>query len=295
LRCDSDKSDPVPSNEGELFIVATPIGNLADISARAIDTLSNCDYIAVEDTRHSRILLNHLGIQTRLVSLHEHNERQKSARIIEDCVQGKKVALISDAGTPLISDPGYFLVRESLKSLIKVTPIPGACAAIAALSCSGMPSDRFTFEGFLPAKNSAREKKLKALRFETRTLIFYESTHRLIDSLHSMTLVFGEQRQVTLAKELTKTHETLWFGQMSQLVPWLEEVPARKKGEFVLIVEGTNEEDPSAIKQISDEELIVRLLQDLPVKSASQLAADLTGKRKKHFYNLALTAKQMNR
>ncbi len=277
--------------KGELYIIATPIGNLGDITLRAVELLRSCDYLAVEDSRHSRKLLTHLGIKAKMVSLHEHNERQRAVEIISDCQAGKKIGLISDAGTPLISDPGYFLVREAHKKGVKVSPLPGPCAAIAALSCSGMASDRFVFEGFLPAKELQRKRKLKALVHEARTLIFYESTHRITDCIGSICQIFGQDRNITLAKELTKSYETIWFGEVGQLTGWFEQDLARKKGEFVLIVEGAKVTDDSN-QFMDDEELITRLMQYLSIKQASHLAAELTGKRKKHFYQLALELKE---
>ncbi len=280
-------SDPA----GVLFVVATPIGNLEDITLRAITTLKNCDLIAAEDSRHSKKLLNHLGIHTPMVAYHDHNERNRAQQLINQCKQGLHLALISDAGTPLISDPGYILVKLALSQGIRVETVPGACAAIAALSIAGLPSDRFSFEGFLPAKKSAREAKLSALEAETRTMIFYESTHRIGSCMQSMASCFGANRSATLAKELTKSHETIIHNTCSAIIEWLESDEKRLKGEFVILVEGATAR-ASAKALPEDEVLMKRLLQDLSIKQAAHLAADLTGKRKKHFYTLGISLEQ---
>ncbi len=274
-------------NEGVLYILATPIGNLGDISERAIGILTCCDFLAVEDSRHSSKLLNHLGINKKMVVYHDHNERQKAQYLLDLCLDGGKIVLVSDAGTPLISDPGYFLVKQALEQGVKVVPIPGACAAITALSAAGLASDRFAFEGFLPAKSSARETKLLSLKNEPRTLIFYESTHRIIACLQSMAKCFGDSRIATLAKELTKSHESIVQGTFVEILNWIEIVVEHKKGEFVILVAGSEEESEFNFLP-DDETLMKRLLVDLSVKRAAQLAADLTGKRKKLFYNLGI-------
>ena len=277
----------ISHNAGVLYVVATPIGNLDDITLRAIEVLNNCDLIAAEDSRHSKKLLNHLGINTRIVAYHDHNERQKAQSLLDRCKLGTNIALVSDAGTPLISDPGYILVKQALEQGIKVEPVPGACAAISALSVAGLPSDRFSFEGFLPAKSTAREVKLHLLQTESRTLIFYESTHRIINCLMSMLACFGEQRKATLAKELTKSHESIIHGTFKEIITWLETAVERQKGEFVILVEGAAETERT--RDLPDDEpLMLRLMQDLSVKQAAQLAADLTGKRKKLFYNIGI-------
>ena len=280
------------SQNGQLLVVATPIGNLGDISIRAQQALIDADYIAAEDSRNSAKLLNHLDIKKKIVALHEHNERQRSQTIISDCQKGAKVALISDAGTPLISDPGYFLVREALKAGITVVPLPGPCAAIAALSVSGLASDRFIFEGFLPAKSTARESKLETLCGLTSTIIFYESTHRIIDCLESMAKVFGEEREITLAKELTKIHEAVVNGKFRKIIDWLKEQPERKKGEFVILVSGKDKTHHTPERAIEDENLMVCLLSELPLKSASKIAAKITSRKKNYFYQLGLDLQQ---
>lgn len=273
-----------------LYIVATPIGNLGDITLRAIETLKNVDLIAAEDTRHSGMLLQHLAIQAKLFPLHDHNEQQKAALLVEKLKSGLSIALISDAGTPLINDPGYHLVKICHEQHINVVPIPGACAAITALSVSGLPTDRFCYEGFLPAKSKARIDTLMQLQQESRTLVFYESTHRLLASLQDMQHVFGDQRTIVLAKELTKTWETVVHLPIIQLIHWLTEDENRQKGEFVLIVDGYQKAqdatfDPQAIA------LFERLQQELPLKKAAAIVADLYGLKKNQLYQLALDEK----
>lgn len=276
--------------EGRLYIVATPIGNLSDMTTRAIQTLENCDVIAVEDSRHSRHLLNHLGIHKRLISYHDHNERQRADQLLKYCLEGKKVALISDAGTPLISDPGYQLVKKAHQKRVTVIPVPGPCAAIAALSVAGIPSDQFCFEGFLPAKKSAREARLTKLSRLTRTMIFYESTHRIVDFLKSMEEIFSGQRWMTLVKEISKTHETVIAASVTEVIHWLQQDVSRQKGEFVVVVSGYEGESHNTSFP-EDMELMTRLLSDLTIKKASQLASDLTGKGKNHFYQIGLLLK----
>ncbi|MWN06038.1 16S rRNA (cytidine1402-2'-O)-methyltransferase [Gilliamella bombicola] len=269
-----------------LYIVATPIGNLDDITLRAINTLKSVDLIAAEDTRHSGLLLQHLGIKAKLFALHDHNEQEKSHLLIEKLKSGLSIALISDAGTPLINDPGYHLVKACRDNDIQVVPIPGACAAIAALSVAGLPSDKFSYEGFLPAKSKARQDSLSQLVDEPRTMIFYESTHRLLDTLQDMQTVFGADKRVVLAKELTKTWETIVSFTVNQLIAWLNEDANRQKGEFVLIVEGhaktENDVDQKAINTL-------KLLQkELPLKKAAAITAEIHGLKKNQLYQIGL-------
>ena len=270
-----------------LYIVATPIGNLEDITLRAINTLKQVDLIAAEDTRHSGLLLQHLAIKAKLFALHDHNEQEKSQLLIEKLKSGLSIALISDAGTPLINDPGYHLVKACRENNINVVPIPGACAAIAALSASGLPSDKFSYEGFLPAKTKARQDYLTTLLDEPRTMIFYESTHRLLDTLQDMQTIWGSDKQIVLAKELTKTWETIVNFSILDLINWLQEDSNRQKGEFVLIVEGNNktadEIDPKAINTLK------LLLKELPLKKAAAITAEIYGLRKNQLYQLGLT------
>lgn len=270
-----------------LYIVATPIGNLDDITLRAINTLKQVDLIAAEDTRHSGLLLQHLGIKAKLFALHDHNEQEKSQLLIEKLKSGLSIALISDAGTPLINDPGYHLVKACRENNINVVPIPGACAAIAALSVAGLPSDRFSYEGFLPAKTKARQDYLTTLIDEPRTMIFYESTHRLLDTLHDMQTIWGSDRQIVLAKELTKTWETIVHFSIKDLIEWLEEDSNRQKGEFVLIAEGVSKTDDAIdAKAINTLKL---LLNELPLKKAAAITAEIYGLKKNQLYQLGLT------
>ena len=217
---------------GVLYVVATPIGNLADISQRALAVLAGVDLIAAEDTRHSGRLLQQYQITSKTLALHDHNERDRAPDVVARLAQGKSVALISDAGTPLVSDPGFHLVRLAREQGFKVVPVPGASAMIAALSAAGLPSDRFVFEGFLPAKTAARKKRLEAMAAETRTLIFYEAPHRLLDTLTDMAAVFGADRQVVLARELTKTFETIKGDAVGALRQWVSSDPNQEKGEM---------------------------------------------------------------
>ena len=271
-------------------MVATPIGNLDDLSPRALLTLNEVSLIAAEDTRHSAKLLQHFGILTPVTAFHEHNEREKSAELIALLSQDKSIALISDAGTPLVSDPGYRLVHAAHAAGIRVVPLPGACAAIAALSASGLPSDRFGFEGFPPVKSAARRSWLEALARDPRTLIFYESPHRILESLQDMVAVFGAARTAVYARELTKHFETVRHASLGELVEWVSADPNQQRGEIVVLVHGA-----SAVESESqgEAERIVRILiKDLPVSQAAALAAEITGLKKNQLYELALKLKQ---
>ena len=273
---------------GILYIVATPIGNLQDITQRALDTFTQVDLIAAEDTRHSGLLLSHYGIKKPFFALHDHNEQEKAHILVEKLKQGSNIALISDAGTPLISDPGFHLVRQCREAGIRVVPLPGACAAITALCASGIASDRFCFEGFLPAKSKARKDKLENIAKEDRTLIFYESTHRILDTLEDMQSVLGEERYIVLAREITKTWEMITGNTIKNLREWLLEDPNRTKGEMVLIVEGKPKSDnndeisPQAVKAL---ELIA---EELPLKKAAAIVAELYGYKKNALYQFGL-------
>ncbi|MDY4279618.1 MAG: 16S rRNA (cytidine(1402)-2'-O)-methyltransferase [[Pasteurella] mairii] len=272
---------------GILYIVATPIGNLQDMTARALDIFNQVDLIAAEDTRHSGLLLNHYGIKKPFFTLHDHNEQQKADLLVEKLRQGNHIALISDAGTPLISDPGFHVVRKCRQAGIRVVPLPGACAAITALCASGIASDRFCFEGFLPAKSKARRDKLTELADEVRTLIFYESTHRILDSLVDIESVLGAERYVVLAREITKTWETIIGDEVGRLRMWLAEDPNRTKGEMVLIIEGKSaqpsaEFSPQAIKALQ------LITQELPLKKAAAIVAELYGYKKNALYQFGL-------
>lgn len=272
---------------GTLFVVATPIGNLQDMSPRALQVLKDVQLIAAEDTRHSARLMQHFGIGTPMTACHDHNERGKGERLVERLLAGDDIALISDAGTPLISDPGYHLVRQAREAGVKVSPVPGACALIAALSAAGMPSDRFAFEGFLPAKAHGRRQRLQSLAAEDRTWMIYEAPHRLLECLQDMQQVLGNERRVLLARELTKTFETLHAAPLAELVTWVAADSDQQRGECVLVVEGAPQPDADAV---GDEALRVLdlLLAEMPVKRAAKLASEITGVRKNLLYQIAL-------
>ena len=267
---------------GTLFIVATPIGNLADLSPRALETLKTVAAICAEDTRHTRQLLSHFGIDRPLLALHEHNEEAMSERIVERIAGGESLALVSDAGTPLVSDPGYRVVRAARAAGLRVSPIPGACAAIAALSVAGLPSDRFTFEGFLPAKSSARRERMGRLASEARTLVFYESSHRIAESLADMRAVFGDDRTAVIARELTKMFETVLDGTLAELHARIEADGNQRKGEFVVMVQGAG--DDTEAQLIEGRRLYVKLSEYLPPSTAAKLAAEISGAPRKALY-----------
>lgn len=269
-----------------LYIVPTPIGNLTDITQRALTVLAQVDLIAAEDTRHSNKLLSHFGIQTPMFALHDHNEQQKADVLIEKLIQGQSIALISDAGTPLISDPGYHLVNRCRQANIKVVPLPGACAVITALSASGLPSDRFSFEGFLPPKRKGRCDKFNEIIQDPRTLIFYESPHRIMDALDDMLSVLGASRQVVLARELTKTYETIYGAPLGELIDWLAQDSNRIRGEIVLLVAGHRAEK----EDLPHDALraLAILQKELPLKKAAALAAELYDVKKNALYKWGL-------
>jgi len=268
---------------GKLWIVATPIGNLEDLSARAQAVLRQVDLVAAEDTRHSAALLQHYGIATRRVALHEHNEREVSADLVQQLRGGTQIALVSDAGTPLISDPGFRLVRAAREAGIAVSPVPGACAAIAALSVAGLPSDRFVFEGFLPAKPTARRAHLQALATETRTLIFYESSHRIVESLDDLAAVFGGDRRAVVARELTKLFETVLDDSLAGLGVRVKADANQQRGEFVILVAGAGD-DADAARLAEGRRVFELLRKDLPTGRAAKLAAEITGAPRNALY-----------
>ena len=268
---------------GCLYIVATPIGNLDDITKRAISTLDQVDLIAAEDTRHSRKLLNHLDINNNIIAYFEHNEEELTAKLIDKLIGGVSIALISDAGTPLISDPGYKLVSAAYNANISVIPIPGPSSAIAALSTSGLPCAKFIFEGYLPPKKVARQKYLKTLILEKRTLIFYETPHRILSSIKDMHSIFGGDRYVTIARELTKKHEQITRGNLFNIKSKIETTEIKNKGEFVIILEGNRDDS------IKDSEIlrINKILRDkISSKDAISLTSKITGKKKNEIYKL---------
>jgi 16S rRNA (cytidine1402-2'-O)-methyltransferase len=276
-------------NSGTLYIVATPIGNLGDISQRAIDILSQVDVIACEDTRHTQRLLTAHTIKNKTLSLHDHNERQRQDQIALMLQDGKSIALVSDAGTPLISDPGFHLVRHCRQLGLSVSPVPGPCAAIAALSCAGLPTDRFTFEGFLPSKSGARQVKLNALSEEPRTMVFYDAPRRAIDTISDIVKTLGGQRYVVIARELTKTFETIYSDSAENLLTWLSQDSNQLKGEMVLIIEGhksLTDDIPSQVVAT-----LKLLVDELPPKKACAIAAQIYGVKKNTLYELALSLK----
>ena len=272
-----------------LYIVATPIGNLADISQRALNILENVDVIACEDTRHTQRLLSAYSIKNRTMSMHDHNERQRQEQIATLLQEGKSVALVSDAGTPLISDPGFHLVRHCRQLGLAVSPIPGACAAISALSVAGLPTDRFTFEGFLPSKSGARQATLNELASETRTMVFYDAPRRAIDTVEDIVKVLGGERYVVMARELTKTFETVHSDTAENLLAWLQEDPNQLKGEMVLIIEG-HKVDPNEIPANVIATLKL-LLAEMKPKKACAIAAEIYGVKKNALYEYALAMK----
>lgn len=276
--------------KGVLYVVATPIGNLEDWSPRAIATLKTVAVVAAEDTRHSGRLLQHFNIPTRLVAVHDHNEAGRVQGLIGQLEAGEDIALISDAGTPLISDPGYRLVAAAQVAGLKVVPVPGACAAIAALSAAGLPSDRFIFEGFLPARSSARRERLQQLRPEPRTLMFYEAPHRIVECLEDMVAVIGGERRIALARELTKAFETVRQYSLTEMLAWVRADPDQQRGEIVLVLEGMPEQVGEQDWTEPDRVLGV-LLAELPVKQAAAMAAGITGLKKNALYERALLLK----
>jgi len=272
---------------GKLFIVATPIGNLNDITFRAIEVLKNVDIVLAEDTRHSKKLFAHFEISTPIRAFHEHNEREKTKAIIGEIYSGKSIALISDAGTPLISDPGYFLVAQAKKEGLKVVPIPGPSALITALSASGLASDSFTFLGFLPSKQTARIKLLIGLAGRTETIIFYESPKRVLATLTDMQTIFGDSREVCLAKELTKAFETIHTGSIPNLIEYLTIDQNHQKGEFVILISATNKID-LAEAEIQLDSLLPILCAEMGTSKAAKIAAKITGIDKKKCYKRAM-------
>ena len=273
-----------------LYIVATPIGNLGDISARALAVLAQVDIIACEDTRHTQRLLSAFSIKNKTLSMHDHNERQRQDYIARLLQEGKSIALVSDAGTPLISDPGFHLVRHCRSLGLTVCPIPGACAAISALSVAGLPTDRFSFEGFLPSKSGARQSTLLALADEPRTMVFYDAPRRAIDTIKDIVTTLGGERYVVIARELTKTFETIHSDTAANLLTWLQEDPNQLKGEMVLIIEG-HKVDHNAIAPNVIATLKL-LLSEMKPKKACAIIAEIYGVKKNALYDIALSLKE---
>ncbi|ALU43989.1 16S rRNA (cytidine(1402)-2'-O)-methyltransferase [Pseudoalteromonas rubra] len=275
---------------GTLYIVATPIGNLEDISERALKVLADVDLVAAEDTRHTGKLLSHFSIKAKTFALHDHNEKQKAQQVLDWLEQGMDIALVSDAGTPLISDPGYAVVNLCREAGAQVTPVPGACAAIAAVSCSGLPTDRFQFVGFTPAKSQARQSFFTEAHESGITSIMYESTHRIMASLADLQTALGEQQQIVFAKELTKTYETFFSGPVCELIAFLENEPERQRGELVLMLPGkiqvSSEMSPEA------KQLIGLLEGEMPLKKACGIAAEYFGLKKNALYKAIIAERE---
>ena len=270
------------TSNGLLYVVATPIGNLSDITLRALEVLKSVDAIAAEDTRHTSGLLSHFGIAKKLIAVHEHNEHQSAEKLLALLLAGQNIALVTDAGTPAVSDPGAIVVDLVRKAGIKVVPIPGASAVIAALSASGISQNGFLFYGFLPASGSARRKALEILKAQAVTLVFYEAPHRIIESVVDMAAILGAERRITIAREITKTFETIYSCELSKAEAWLQADANQQRGEFVLLVEEIPEDTVRVLKL---------LLADLPLKQAVQLTTEITGEKKNVLYELALSLK----
>lgn len=276
------------ADTGTLYVVATPIGNLGDISRRAIDVLGSVSKIAAEDTRHSKKLMQAIGVATPLMSYHEFSGKAVSSKIIAALQSGDSVALISDAGTPLISDPGYKLVCQARALGLRVIPIPGASAVIAALSVAGLPTDKFIFEGFLPNKSGARQARLQALAAEPRSLVFYESPHRIVESIADMQQIFGPERMVFVAREISKKFESHFLGTAVDCLAWLQQDDNQRKGEFVVIVARCDELEVEARKLQQAVELVKSLRRELSMKRAVAIASEYTGARKNQLYSAIL-------
>lgn len=279
---------------GKLYVVATPIGNLADFSYRAVEILKNVDLIAAEDTRHVKMLLQHYAINNHLVSLHQHNEEKAAPGLIEKIKSGLNIALVSDAGTPLLSDPGMPLVKLAKQQGIEVSPIPGACALIAALSVSGLPVTRFTFEGFLPRTSSARKSFFNEKKNDTATWVFYESSHRILAALEDMADVIALDRVVVVARELTKIYETVVHDSLGQVLDQVKSNSNMQKGEFVVLVDGAPVE--KNVSEITEEQkrVLLVLLKECSIKTAVAMAVEITGARKKVLYQAALDLSEKN-
>lgn len=275
-----------PAVAGILYVVATPIGNRGDLSPRAKEILSSVALIAAEDTRHTGQLLHGFGIETPMRALHEHNEADQIEGLLAQLARGDSIAIVSDAGTPLISDPGFNLVRAASERQIRISPVPGACAAIAALSAAGLPSDRFVFEGFLPAKSEARKARLQLLATDPRTLVCYEAPHRIGAMLEDASKILGADRRASIARELTKVHETLYYGRLAELTALAAEDSNMARGELVVIIAGAPEN--AMVGDVEALRVMNILAAELPVAQAAKLAARLTGASRRDLYEMAL-------
>ncbi|MCU7816038.1 MAG: 16S rRNA (cytidine(1402)-2'-O)-methyltransferase [Candidatus Thiodiazotropha sp. (ex Rostrolucina anterorostrata)] len=278
-------------SKGVLYVVATPIGNLDDFSQRAVDTLKRVDCIYAEDTRHTKPLLMHYGINTPMRSLHQYNEQSQLETLLNALDAGQSIALVSDAGTPLISDPGFPLVREVAKRDGRIIPVPGASALVCALSVAGLPTDRFVFAGFPPRNTAQRQSWMQTLARQESTLIFYESCHRVVDSLSDMLLVFGPTREGVIARELTKLHETFLRGSLELLIERVQEDANQRKGEFVILIAGAACQSEQRV-EVDVEQMLITLLAELPLKQAVALASKMTGIKKNNLYKQALKISQ---
>jgi 16S rRNA (cytidine1402-2'-O)-methyltransferase len=278
---------------GILYVVATPIGNLQDITLRALDTLKAVDAIAAEDTRHTSGLLSHFGISKKLIAVHEHNEHQSAEKLLHQLNAGESIALVTDAGTPGISDPGAVVVDLVRKAGVKVVPVPGVSAVITALSASGIVQNGFLFHGFLPASGAARRKVLEALKTQTVTLVIYEAPHRIVDSIVDMCAVLGAERRITFARELTKTFETIYSCTLADAEAWLEADTNQQRGEFVLLIEAAAIKDAEEVPE-ETVRILKLLLAELPLKQAVKLATEITHEKKNVLYDFALQLKQQS-
>ncbi len=277
---------------GRLYVVATPIGNLGDLSARAAEVLAQVDLVAAEDTRRTAVLMEHLRLRKAMISLHEHNEEARTPTLVERLLEGELIALVSDAGTPLVSDPGYRLVRAAHEAGVTVSPIPGPSSVMAALSVAGLPTDRFLFQGFLPSKGGQRKAALEGLVREQATLVFLESSHRVVASLQDLAEVFGGDRLILVARELTKLHETLIRGPVQSVLERLKLDSNQRRGEFTLVVEGAAAPDPSGPLHLEAQQVLAVLVEALPLKQAVALAARITGQSRNALYRQALAMKE---
>jgi 16S rRNA (cytidine1402-2'-O)-methyltransferase len=285
MNAQTEDREPI-AGAGILYVVATPIGNRGDFSPRAREILSSVALVAAEDTRHTGQLLHGFGVSTPLRAVHEHNETQQTAALLQQLMRGDSIALVSDAGTPLISDPGFDLVRSACEQGIRVSPVPGPCAAIAALSVAGIPSDRFVFEGFLPAKSEARRTRLQELTSEARTLVLYEAPHRIEDMLQTAAECLGSDRRAMVARELTKLYETQYYGTLAQLAQRAHSNPDMARGELVVVIAGSPQTDTL---QSAEAERVLRVLtEELPAAQAAKLTAKLTGAPRRDLYDLAV-------
>lgn len=276
---------------GTLYIIATPIGNHADWSSRAVETISNLDFLAAEDTRKTGLLLARYNLSVKTIAVHDHNESDKANYLISLLKEGKNIGLVSDAGTPLISDPGFRVVRLAQDECITVSPIPGACAAISALSVSGIPTDRFCFEGFLPSKEQERVSRLKELESESRTLIFYEAPSRVLKSICNMADVFGISRRISFAREITKTYETVKSGTIAEIINFIKSDKDQELGEIVIVVEGLKVKKGEVELSDADKKLVNILVKKYTIKDAVEVVRQVSSSRKKDIYNYALTVK----